>query len=159
MKVLISKDEIDLLTSINFTLQANPDDQEKAKKRLQKELQEMEDNRDFFLMFRGEMPVAMVQLIYKNADNDPRLADGKSIAHIHDLEVRKDCQRQGIATEIMSQLEREAINRGITTLTLGVDDFNGVAIKLYEKLGYVQFATEEGRTPEEKVLLMKKSIT
>lgn len=117
------------------------------------------DNRIFFLGFHEEnSPFGYVQLITKNADNDPELADGMQIAHIHDLRVKKDLQSKGFARGLMKYLEDEARLRGVRTLTLGVDNWNSRAIQFYKKLGYSEFKRESGRTEDEFVICMCKAL-
>ena len=128
------------------------------KQQLLKELSESGDNRRLFLGRVDGEAVAMIQIVLKNADNDPDLADGKTVAHLHNLQVRADLQRQGIGTQMMALAEEEARKMGKATITLGVDDTNPGAIRLYRKLGYVNFKTEPGRMPDEKCLLMKKAL-
>lgn len=122
------------------------------------ELQEIGTNRTILLGSQDHVPVSTVQLIWKNADNNPNLANGIDIAHVHNLWTRLDHQRQGFAEQMMLYCEDLARRRGIKTLTLGVDEYNSVAIALYKKLGYLVFEQEEGRTPQEKLFLMRKSL-
>ncbi len=103
-------------------------------------------------------PVAMVQLIVNNADNDPEQADGDKIASIHFLQVLKSRQGRGIGAEFMTRLEEIARTMGKLVLTLGVDDSNSRAIELYLRIGYKQFKTIEGREPGEYGLIMRKEI-
>lgn len=117
------------------------------------------DNRVFFLGFDQESsPFGYVQLITRNADNDPELADGRQIAHIHDLRVKKDLQGKGFGRGLIKYLEDEARLRGIKTLTLGVDNWNSRAIQFYKNLGYIEFKQEPGRTADESVICMQRSL-
>ena len=116
-------------------------------------------NRVFFLGFDNEnSPSAYVQLIIKNADNDPDLADGNQIAHIHDLRVRSDLQGKGFGKALIKHLEVESYLRGIKLLTLGVDSWNSRAIRFYENLGYAKFKEEPGRTEDEICYFMRKPL-
>ncbi|HLE11847.1 MAG TPA: GNAT family N-acetyltransferase [Bacteriovoracaceae bacterium] len=122
------------------------------------ELKEAEDNRMIFVGKEHNLTLVMVQLILNNADNDPELANSTNIAHIHNLRVRMDFHRQGIARKTMTFVEQISKELGKTILTLGVDDFNTSAVLLYEILGYTVFKTEPGRNPNETLLLMRKYI-
>jgi ribosomal protein S18 acetylase RimI-like enzyme len=123
-----------------------------------RELGEIGKNR---LVLVGEVDgdaAATVQLVLDEADNDPDLADGRTVAHVHNLWVRKDLQGRGYAKRMMKWLEARARRLGFQTLTLGVDDYNVVACGLYRSLGYAEFKREEGRSPGEELLLMRKRI-
>lgn len=134
------------------------DDIQYAKSRYPQELTET-DNRIFFLAVdKDSVPLAYVQLLVLNADNDPELANGKDIAHIHDLRVHHGQQGKGIGQALIQELENEAKRRGVRSLTLGVDNWNVRAIKFYQSLGYKEFKQEPGRTDEEFVICMVKSL-
>ena len=122
------------------------------------ELKEIGENRVFYVGEVDTSPVSTGQMVLKNAHNAPQLANGIDIAHVHNLWTKKDCQRMGYAKLLMEHLEKNAIKRGVKILTLGVDDFNQAAISLYKKLGYSTFKEELGRTPEEKLFLMRKFL-
>lgn len=147
-----------LLISIAETHSNSNEHLENIKARLCRELEEIEDNRDIFIKRQENQPIAIIQIIYKNADNDPDLADGEKIAHIHDLEVHKSFQKQGVGRYMMEFAEKYAKQKGIEKLTLGVDSTNSRAVKLYNGIGYKVFKKEEGRTPDEELLLMSKSL-
>ena len=123
-----------------------------------RELAEIGTNRVVFLGLRDHLPMSVVQLVMQNVDNNPELANGTDTAHVHNLWVRKDQHRQGLAESIMRYCENFAFSKGIKFLTLGVDNSNQPAISLYEKLGYLKFAEEPGRTANEKFFLMKKTL-
>ncbi len=158
IRKISNKDEINLLLSIVETHSSLPENLDRSKKRLLTELNELGSNRDIYIKLENELPIAMIQIIYNNADNDPDLADSKSIAHVHDLEVLKSSEGQGYGKEMMAFIESEVIKKGIKRLTLGVDSPNVRAVKLYNYLGYSTFKEEEGRVPEERLLLMCKDL-
>ena len=56
--------------------------------------------------------------------------------HITNIAVDRDCQREGIGTELMNKLERIALDRGCNYAYLEVRTDNDAAIKMYESLGY-----------------------
>jgi ribosomal protein S18 acetylase RimI-like enzyme len=58
------------------------------------------------------------------------------VGFIYDLFINEEFRRQGIATEAMRLLEREAYALGLSNLALHVFGGNLVGSALYEKLGY-----------------------
>ncbi len=102
--------------------------------------------------------VDCVQLILVNADDDLELANASDIAHVHDLRIRSDMQDKGYGKMLMKFVEITAAQSGISTLTLGVDNWNERAIGMYLKLGYRIFKEAEGRFEGEKVCYMRKFI-
>ena len=58
------------------------------------------------------------------------------VADIHTLTVTPEFRRQGIATELLRQLEEWASAQGITTFMLEMREGNSEAQPLYEKHGY-----------------------
>ncbi len=60
---------------------------------------------------------------------------GRSTLHLEDLFVREAYRKLGIATELMVELAREAIQRGCRRFEWQVLDWNVGAIAFYEKLG------------------------
>lgn len=151
-------DDIDKVMSIVATFGATPDNLVKIKDYiLKKEFSELGDNRNLYFL-EDKNPVAMVQLILKSADNDPELANGKDIAHIHSLQVSKNQHRQGYGLKLMQLLEEEARTLGIRKLTLGVDSDNEKAINLYSKLSYTLMKTLEGKTPDVQLHYLQKIL-
>lgn len=111
-----------------------------------------------FFLENGNEVVGMVQLIWKNADEDPELADGKDIVHVHALQISKHHHRKGYGYKLMLLQEKEAKAQSILKLTLGVDGDNEKALGLYNKLGYSILKVTEGRTSGEKLFYMQKNI-
>jgi ribosomal protein S18 acetylase RimI-like enzyme len=69
--------------------------------------------------------------------DDRQLADGRTTAHISNLVVHHRYRRRGIARALMGGVERAAAARGCSVMTIGVDDGNTYARRLYERRGYV----------------------
>lgn len=65
---------------------------------------------------------------------DPQAAGGAGF--IYDLFVTEPLRRQGIATEAMRLLEKEALDLGVSSLALHVFGYNLAARALYQSLGY-----------------------
>lgn len=127
-------------------------------KAVSKEFEELGENRVVFLGFENNEPIATVQLLLKRADNDPELADGKDIAHVHHLRVSYSYHKSGLGKQMMGQAERYATEHGFKRVTLGVDDWNENAIGFYQHLGYKTLKEAEGRTSDEKLIYMYKDL-
>ncbi len=69
--------------------------------------------------------------------DDRQLADGSTTAHISNLVVHHRYRRRGIGRGLMGAVERAAAERGCSVMTIGVDDGNSYAHRLYERRGYV----------------------
>ena len=120
---------IEMLLAIAGTYGHADDEMIAIRKQLENELSDAGKGRDIFIGSINSKAVAMIQIIYDNVENDPELADGHNIAHIHNLQVRSELQRQGIGINMMTFVEEIAGNKGFSVLTLGVDDINTGAIK------------------------------
>ncbi len=57
--------------------------------------------------------------------------------HLHNLAVKKEYRRQGLAFGLMEMMKNIAAQNGITAQTLEVRESNTEAIKLYRKCGFV----------------------
>jgi len=57
--------------------------------------------------------------------------------HLHNLAVRNEFRRQGLAYNMMNLMKDIAAQTGITRQTLEVRESNGGAISLYQKCGFV----------------------
>ncbi len=68
--------------------------------------------------------------------DDRQLADGASTAHISNLVVHPTYRRRGIGRGLIAAVEQEARRRGFRMMTIGVDEGNDYARRLYERLGY-----------------------
>ncbi len=65
-----------------------------------------------------------------------RTAGGQHSAHISNLVVRPAHQRQGIGRALVEAAEAAADSRGYSVVTIGVDQPNRYARRLYERWGY-----------------------
>ena len=61
---------------------------------------------------------------------------GQHSAHISNLVVRPTHQRQGIGRALVEAAEEAAHSRGYSVVTIGVDQPNRYARRLYERWGY-----------------------
>lgn len=159
-KFIKSTDSNDLekAMSIVATFGGNEESLMKIKAYIMNELSELGDNRVLYFLEKDNKTIGMVQLILKNADGDPELANGKDIVHVHALQISKHQHRKGYGYRLMQLLENEAKSQGIVKLTLGVDGDNEKALGLYRKLGYSLLKMTEGRTAEEKLFYMQKTL-
>ncbi len=71
-------------------------------------------------------------------------------AHVTTLAVDESSRRLGVGEKLMRQLLERSRGRGMTCSTLEVRAGNEAAIKLYEKLGYVQVGVRKGYYPDNK---------
>ena len=74
------------------------------------------------------------------------------------IAVSPDCRRQGVAAALIEELVRQLKVVGNHCLTLEVRASNDSAIKLYEKLGFIQVGRRPNyyRSPKEDALILRK---
>lgn len=68
--------------------------------------------------------------------DDPELADGRTCAHVSNLVVHPAYRRRGIGRALTAAAEEVAAQRRYTAITIGVDEPNTYARRLYERWGY-----------------------
>lgn len=122
------------------------------------EFEELGNNRVIFIGFENDSPVGTAQLLLKNAESNPELANGTTIAHIHHLRISYKYHKSGKGRELMEHLEKYAKDHNFKELTLEVDSWNTNAIGFYEHLGYKKFKEVEGKKPEKGVIYLRKSL-
>ncbi len=71
-------------------------------------------------------------------------------AHITTVAIREDCRRQGIGEKLMVELLSRAKTKGMTCSTLEVRASNDAAVKLYEKIGFIETARRKGYYPDNR---------
>jgi ribosomal protein S18 acetylase RimI-like enzyme len=74
-------------------------------------------------------------------DFETRAQDGAAL--LIAAGVRPELQGRGIGTALMNAAEELACSRGFGEIVLGVEDSNPRARRLYERLGYKAFATDD----------------
>jgi ribosomal protein S18 acetylase RimI-like enzyme len=84
----------------------------------------------FIAAFQGNQPIGFV-FGYELA----RRHGAPSMLFVYELEVKAACRRQGIATRLMTELERIARSRGIAEGFVLAEPDNDAANTLYESLG------------------------
>lgn len=77
---------------------------------------------------------------------------------ITNVAVRRDRQREGIGHFLMESLVRLAAERGVTTIHLEVRAGNDMALRLYERMGFVRDGLRKGyyTDPVEDAVLMTR---
>jgi aminoglycoside 3-N-acetyltransferase I len=84
----------------------------------------------FLAAFQGTDPIGFV-FGYEL----PRRHGAPSMLFVYELEVNAACRRQGIATRLMTELERIARSRGIAEGFVLAEPDNAAANTLYESFG------------------------
>ena len=76
------------------------------------------------------------------------------------IAVSPDYRRQGVAAALIEELVRQLKVGGNHCLTLEVRASNEAAIKLYEKLGFIQVGRRPNyyRSPKEDALILRKEL-
>jgi predicted GNAT family acetyltransferase len=62
-----------------------------------------------------------------------------SVGAIGNVYTRPDCRGRGLAAEVTGAVASELRRRGIATIVLNVADSNGVARRVYERLGFAEY--------------------
>ncbi len=77
---------------------------------------------------------------------------------VTNVAVRRDRQREGIGNFLMESMLRLAYEQGIRTVHLEVRAGNSVAVRLYERLGFVKDGIRKGyyTDPVEDAVLMTR---
>lgn len=99
--------------------------------------------------------VGTVQIVWSNASEDPVLqAPGNAV--IHHLRTHPDHEGKGIARQLMGFAEQLSADRGVTTLTLGVEPANERARAFYTRAGFSPFHRYTGSDGEPIMGLRKR---
>lgn len=98
--------------------------------------------------------VGTIQLVFRM--DKTFYADGKAKAHLHHARVRQESRGIGIGSYLVKIITDEARARKFKEVTLGVEETNINAVKLYERLGYKEFMREEGDEGEIIIGMSKK---
>ncbi len=77
---------------------------------------------------------------------------------VTNVAVRRDRQREGIGHFLMDSLVRLASERGVTIIHLEVRESNKTALRLYERMGFIQDGTRRHyyTDPVEDAVLMTR---
>ena len=85
------------------------------------------------------------------------LVDGKSIANVNALRIRKEYEGQGHISKIIKLMEEFAINNGIEKLTIGVEAKETRNLAIYLHWGFNSFIFNETED-DELILYFKKEL-
>lgn len=91
-----------------------------------------------FLIFEGDQPIG--EMNYR-MDFPLLLKDIKRTAWMGITIAEKKYWRQGIGSQALEYLEKEAFLNGAKRIELGVFEFNTAAIRFYEKQGYAKIGS------------------
>jgi len=128
-----------------------------VKKVVKKEFREIPAGKRIVLLAEiNNQPVGTIQLIFEGSNKEH--ADGKNIAHLHHLKVHKTFCKRGIGETLTRKVEEIAKQKGFKRMTVGVDDDNPYARRLYEKWGYKLLQIEPGRTKKLKLFILYKDL-
>lgn len=72
--------------------------------------------------------------------------------------VKPEYRRKGVASELIDELERDAIQKGFKHSFIITGKNNLPAIRLYEKLNYHKIANIEGFEDDDTVISMRKDF-
>lgn len=75
------------------------------------------------------------------------LCDGKTVANINALRIQKEYEGKGHISKLIREMERFAIQRQISKLTIGVEAKETRTLAIYLHLGFTEFlcsAVEDG---------------
>ncbi len=129
----------------------------RVKKVVQKEFQEIKTGKRIVLFAEVDKRlVGTIQLIFESSNRQH--ADGKNITHLNHLKVHKDFCRKGIGEALTHKVEEIAKQKGFKRMTVGVDEDNPHAKRLYEKWGYKLLQIEPGRTKKLKLFMLYKDL-
>lgn len=105
---------------------------------------------DLIVQIEGKQITAYGLLLYR---------EGSSLARIYSIAVHKDFKGKGLGEKIMRELESFVQQYQRNTIRLEVKASNNNAIKLYEKIGYVQFAIKQAYyNNNEDALCLQKNL-
>ena len=100
----------------------------------------LEGNRSIFIYRRGGEWLGEIALVRDAGDPDYTMAGRR--AYVSRLIVRPEYRRQGIGGRLVDYLTEKAREEGFTELSLGVDDANESARRLYWKKGFTHVLYE-----------------
>jgi len=150
------RDESEVVANI-YESESSSKEAKVVKRVVKKEFQEIMTGKRIALFAETNgQPVGTIQLIFDSSNKEH--ADGKNIAHLHHLKVHKAFCKKGIGETLTRKVEEIAKQKGFKKMTVGVDEDNPYAKRLYEKWGYRVVKIEPGRTKELKLFILEKEL-
>ena len=108
-------------------------------------------SKTFLVLFRGE-PVGEGTLLFSPDCSAIRgrtaLADGRTTVNINALRIEKAHEGKGHISRLVALMERYALDRGIQTLTIGVEAAETRNLAIYLHWGYNAFVHAENEEGE-----------
>ena len=91
---------------------------------------------DIFVLFDQGMLVGELHAMYEN--EDARMASRGRRAYLFAFRVREDCQGKGYGTHLMKTVLAALRADGYSEFTIGVEDDNTRAARLYQAFGFTE---------------------
>lgn len=105
---------------------------------------------DLIVQIQGKQITAYGLLLYRQ---------GSSLARLYSIAVHKDFYGQGLGEKLMRELEFFVQKHNRSVIRLEVKVSNNNAIKLYKKIGYVQFSIKQAYYDNnEDALCLQKNL-
>ncbi len=100
-----------------------------------------------FAVIIDGVPVGEVSILLdgrvKAAQNDVRLVEMPTRANLNALRIRKEYEGKGYVSRMVKFAENWCVQRGITTMTIGVDECEERNRAIYAHWKYTQFLFDE----------------
>lgn len=114
-----------------------------------------------FVIVYGEKPIGEGTLLLSPECDAVKgmtcLANGKDIANINALRIRKEFEGNGHISALIRLMEKYALESGISVLTIGVEERETRTHAIYQHFGYDEFIMSKEEDGE-IVLYYKKQI-
>ena len=91
----------------------------------------------------GEVTLDYYAESYGNPATRCKLANGKTMAYVTALRIRKECEGKGLVSGLMGYMEEAAKQMGFQMLTIGVEAAETRTMAIYLHWGYDQLITAE----------------
>lgn len=114
-----------------------------------------------FVAVAGSQPIGQVNILFSPEcsaiKGNNLLCDGKTVANVNAVRIDKKFEGQGHIHKLFSLAEEYAKQRGIATLTIGVEAKESRNLAIYFHFGYTEFVTSM-IDDNELILYYSKSI-
>ena len=105
----------------------------------------------------GEVTLDYYAEAYGNPEIRKCLADGKNTGYLTALRIRKEFEGNGYVSGLMRFAENDAVQKGFSSLSIGVEAAEARNLAMYLHWGYTQFLISE-QDGEELVLFYAKQL-